>query len=387
MRTTAERLRSTETQELWPARGEVPQELAGTLLQAYPHPGLCSRRHPETAPLAVSGIRFRDGRVSWYLAGGTRRPCPFVGPVATLGDEVRLAALPAAVGTEHAAAAWPVRDPEGPYWHTVVTFADRPYADHLVVGDGGLYRSRRRFALDHAPLMHTVALTRRYVVLVDPPVTYHRAAALIGERSPYAWDQDRPARIGLLSRTGDEPAPRWFDIDPGYTFRAVNAYDDGDQVVVDLLWHDGNAGNAGRALPEPGPAPVVRWTLDLPTGAAWAHTLTAEARVAVTDPSAVGRAHRFVYGAAGSTITRHDLKTGHTAVHELGPGRRAGQPVPVHSEEGDWLLAFVEDVAHRGATALVLDAADVAAAPVAEVPLPAGVPVSTRATWIAGTRR
>ena len=365
---TVERLHGNDSSSL-PVQGTVPRELAGALLQAYPHPGLNSRRHGDSRPLAISGIRFRDGQVSWYLASeNDRPPCPFVGPVAAI--EARLAPL---ATSDAATAAWPVRDPGTGHWHTVVTAPDRGYAEHLVVRDGGAVVRSRRFPLDGAPLMHADAVTSRYVVVMDLPVTYRRAAAMVGVRSPYAWQSGRPARIGLLPRHGDGDL-RWFEVDPGYTFRTVNAYDEGDRVVVDVLWHEG--------APEPGPAPVVRWTLDLHTGTACARSLTGEVRVAVTDPATAGSRHRFVHTAAGSTIARHDLETGRVEVHDLGAGRRAGQPVLVPGRAGGgWVMAFVEDVAHRSTTVVVLDAFDVAGPPVAEIPLPVAVPTSSRATW------
>jgi carotenoid cleavage dioxygenase len=399
MITTVERIRATGRQESplsrgderLQTRGQVPHELAGTLLQASPHPGLGTRLHADSVPLAVTGIRFRDGQARWYRADPDRRPpCPFA-PMAALGEPVRLAGVPGSSTGARVTTAWPVRDPKEPYWHTVVTFADRRYAEHLVVRDDGSVVRSERIELDHAPLMHTVAVTEEHVVVLDLPVTYREAAALVGARSPYAWQAGRTARIGLLPRTGGGDAtPRWFEIDPGYTFRVVNAHDDhtdgGDRVVIDALWH---AGAPDRALPAPGPAPVVRWTLDLRTGAARSRELTGGLRVAVTDPAVAGRRHRFVFGTAGNTITRHDLETGHTAVHHLGAGRQAGQPVLVpsasggaHAEGAGYLVAFVEDAARRSTTAVVLDAGDLAARPVAEVALPAPVPASPRATWL-----
>ena len=56
---------------------------------------------------------------------------------------------------------------------------------------------------------------------------------------PYSWDPDYPARIGLLPRerrAADDV--RWFEIDPCFVFHTLNAYEDGDTVVVDVVRHD-----------------------------------------------------------------------------------------------------------------------------------------------------
>ena len=55
---------------------------------------------------------------------------------------------------------------------------------------------------------------------------------------PYSWDPDYPARLGLLPREGGSDDVRWFDIDPCFVFHTLNAYEDGDTVVVDVVRHD-----------------------------------------------------------------------------------------------------------------------------------------------------
>ena len=54
------------------------------------------------------------------------------------------------------------------------------------------------FALDGAPYMEAVAVTRRFLVVFDLPYVYSRTADLIGVRLPYTWREDRAARVGLL---------------------------------------------------------------------------------------------------------------------------------------------------------------------------------------------
>ena len=55
---------------------------------------------------------------------------------------------------------------------------------------------------------------------------------------PYSWDPDYPARLGLLPREGGPDDVRWFEIDPCFVFHTLNAYEDGDTVVVDVVRHD-----------------------------------------------------------------------------------------------------------------------------------------------------
>lgn len=56
-------------------------------------------------------------------------------------------------------------------------------------------------------------------------------------RFPYRWDLAYPARVGVMPRTGGVTDVRWFDVEPCYVFHPLNACDDGDRVVVDVVRH------------------------------------------------------------------------------------------------------------------------------------------------------
>lgn len=232
--------------------------------------------------------------------------------------------------------------------------------------------------------MHAVALTRRFVVVFDLPVVFSRAAALVGTRLPYRWRQDRPARIGLLPRDGSEP--RWFPIDPCYVFHSVNAYDDGDRVVVDAVWN-------ASAFTGPSGAPQVRrWTLDLATGAVAVRRPAQGPEVAVVDQRVSGRRHRYMFGSnggrdGGAALSCHDLAAGTVRTGLLGPGWRAGHPVfvpdPRRLGEGTgWIVVVARHVSRGDGELRVLDALDPAGPPHAVVRLPAGLPLGLRVAWL-----
>ena len=82
------------------------------------------------------------------------------------------------------------------------------------------------------------------------------------ETLPYSWDQDYPARLGLLPREGGSGDVRWFDIDPCFVFHTLNAYEDGDTVVVDVVRHDRMFATVLNG-PDEGPATLARFTIDL----------------------------------------------------------------------------------------------------------------------------
>jgi len=150
------------------------------------------------------------------------------------------------------------------------------------------------------------------------------------------------------------------------------------------------------------------------SSACWSTSLRARCLARLTLPypnatpgtlAAPGRRHRYVYAAAArepganspqQALVRVDTATGATAVWRPGPSWYVGEPVLVpkappgaatgpRSEEpaegAAWLLAMCYDAAARASCCAVLDAGDVAAGPVARLPLRAPLPHGLHGAW------
>jgi carotenoid cleavage dioxygenase-like enzyme len=88
-------------------------------------------------------------------------------------------------------------------------------------------------------------------------------------------------------------------------------------------------------------------------------------------------------------LRKHDLVTGLTQRHDVGPGRAAGEPVFVAtpsgtSEDDGWLLSVVYDAGRDASDVIIVDATSFAAAPVATIHLPRRVPFGFHGAWIPG---
>jgi carotenoid cleavage dioxygenase-like enzyme len=221
-------------------------------------------------------------------------------------------------------------------------------------GRAELYRGDCGLTAGPAPLEAT---TGRYRVVVELPVVPDRAAALLGSPDRVVWQPNRPTRIGLLPAGG---AAHWFDLDPCPITRIVNAYDDGDRVVVDAV-RDNR---------------VCRWELDPATGTARARWLTGPVGLTTVDD----QRNIFATGVTedGSVIvSRHDLSTWHTTERALGHDLQVS--APAYAPSG-WLLVLVADPVHRRATLLVLAAGDLAIRALVHVPV--AMPASDRVCWV-----
>ena len=117
-------------------------------------------------------------------------------------------------------------------------------------------------------------------------------------RFPYSWNPKYPARVGVMPRDGGNADVRWFDVEPCYVFHPMNAYDDGDTIVLDVVRHP-KMFDTEHLGPNEGPPTLDRWTVDLADGK------VRESRVddrgqefPRVDERLVGKRHRYGYAPA-----------------------------------------------------------------------------------------
>ncbi|HEV7761873.1 MAG TPA: carotenoid oxygenase family protein [Acidimicrobiales bacterium] len=289
----------------------------------------------------------------------------------------------------------------------------RPYLTYHRASPAGELQASTPLTLPAATMLHDFAVTATRAVFMDSPIVFAPGAAAAGG-SPWRWDDDHPARLGVLPRAGGGDADlRWFAIEPCHLSHAVNAYDEGhggaghggDRVVVTgtRLPREVRGGAPGGGLPT-----LHRWTLDLASGrvseTALDDTPSEYPRVA---DDRIGRPHRFAYttsfvlaaeperseiykydlatpaAGGGTTRTTHVLPAGHTCGEPVFVGRSPGAAAGSKAAEDDgFLLTFVHDRAEGTSYLVVLDATDVAAPPLAEVHLPVRVPAGFHGTWL-----
>ena len=279
-------------------------------------------------------------------------------------------------------------------------------------------------------MMHDFSLTEKYVMLYDLPVALdlgtvlrnRPARAIAGmltriaerhaapdfvvraimrgsERSgppsggmPYRWAPERQARVGVLSRDGSPADVRWFEVQPCYVFHPLNAYDDDDHIVLDVVRHASVFNSGRRIVPE---APSLdRWTVDLSTGKVTEERLDDTAQeFPRVDERQVGRRHRYGYavgysdGATGTpdAILKHDVTTRSAHTVAFGPGREPGEFVFVPSsadaaEDDGVAMGFVYNRSTDRSDLVLLDGQTMET--VATVHLPARVPHGFHGNWV-----
>jgi all-trans-8'-apo-beta-carotenal 15,15'-oxygenase len=260
-----------------------------------------------------------------------------------------------------------------------------------------------KIPLDFAPMVHDFALTPTKAVFVLHPISLPRipVGLMLGRKSfgdSLRWQPERGTVVLSVDRTTGER--RSYKTGPLLTFHTANAWDEDDDVVVDLCASEDDSVMkyfyevmAGRDFVPSQPF-LTRLTLRADGG-------VDRRRLSETPlefPRVAGRAlsqpHTRIYGATFHDEAAFlgapaavDPATGASSVAVMKAHQIAGEPVPVTkagatSDDDMWLLTLVLDVQARRSEVWVLDGADVAAPPVAVVRLPHIVPFGFHGNWV-----
>jgi carotenoid cleavage dioxygenase-like enzyme len=399
--------------------GTVPPELEGRLVRIGPNPMTPpdpATYHWFTGDGMVHGVRLRGGRAEWYRnrwvrgdevvnthvigvdgrtfalveAGG--RPVELTAELETVGSCTFDGTLDGSFSAHTHA------DPATGDLHAVTYHWSWDHLRHVVLGPDARVRREVRVPVADGPMVHDCAITGRYVVLFDLPVTFSMATAAEGARFPYRWNPEHPPRVGLLPIDGasDGSDVRWFEAPSCYVFHTLNAYDDpdGDAVVVDLVRHPRMFATRFDGPVEGSPV-LERWTLDLAGGAVKTEVLDDRPQeFPRIDERLTGRPHRYGYAAgltgdrlASGPALKHDLTAGETHAHEYGPGRVTLEPVFVPrpgatAEDEGWVMSYVYDATTDRSDVVILDAQDFTGDPVATIHLPVRVPFGFHGSWL-----
>ena len=296
--------------------------------------------------------------------------------------------------------AHPHRDPVTGEHHAIAYEAtDQAHVRHVVLDAGGKVVREVPIDVEHGPSIHDCAITNRFAIVLDLPVTLSMKAVIGGHRFPYRWNPSHKARVGLLPRDGGSDDMIWCDVEPCYVFHAANAFDtdDGrvilDVVAYDTMFDDGYDGpdTLGR---------FERWTIDPLARTVARHVVDASPQeFPRPDERRFGQPYRYAYTIAlpedgneqftGATkLYKHDLDAGSRQVHELGDSRTPGEFVfvpaaPDAGEDEGWMVGLVIDRTAETTDLVILDARDFEAAPVATIRIPHRIPPGFHGNWLA----
>jgi carotenoid cleavage dioxygenase-like enzyme len=253
-------------------------------------------------------------------------------------------------------------------------------------------------------ILHDCAITERYSILLDLPLGWDRAQLAEGKRR-IGFDRDTPSRFGILPRLGGAAEIRWFEHDPAYVYHTINAYEDGDEVVL-----------VGCRVADPIPKqrtdrPVARldfieltphlyrWRFNLKTGAVKGEQLDDQVtEFPRVDDRGQGRKLRYSYNPTIAPraelmfdgFVKYDLERGTSVRHSYPAGQygselvfapRPGAPGGDEGEDDGWLITFLTDAGADRSEAVIFDARNVEVGPICRIALPQRVPIGFHTCW------
>ncbi|MCA9772967.1 MAG: carotenoid oxygenase family protein [Myxococcales bacterium] len=106
-----------------------------------------------------------------------------------------------------------------------------PFMTYAVASADGRVTHTTPIDLPGPRLLHDVAITDRHTILCDFPMTWDAAAMRQGKRR-VVFHKEIPARFGVLPRHAAGSEVRWFEAESCYMYHTINAYEEGDEIVL-----------------------------------------------------------------------------------------------------------------------------------------------------------
>lgn len=404
--------------------GSIPPALNGRLLRNGPNPQTGWSDHWFLGNGMIHGVEFENGKANWYRNRYVRTTLwddPEANSVEALMDLHKSAANTHVIqhagkilALEEAHLPWEVSprlETLGPWDYngkltTPMTAHPKvcptsgellffaygimpPYLTYHRVNASGELVQTEAITVPGGTMMHDFNITENFVIWMDLPAVWDLSTAE-GGGLPIGWDESYGARLGVMPRNGGDSDVVWYDIDPCYVFHPLNAYEDGNTIVIDVCRKASVMNGEIDA-----PAKLTRWVIDRDAGTVNETQIDDRSSEfpRVCD-SLIGRKHRYGYMAGladqspyGERYIKYDLNDFSSTTVELGAGREGSEAVfvkdPAGSSEDDgWLMAYVYDKQSNRSEVLILDASTLSGEPVARVLLPARVPMGFHGSWI-----
>ncbi len=281
--------------------GSLPAELDGRYVRNGANPLTGVADHPFFGDGMVHGVRLRDGKAEWYRnryvqtpfianpdldildpavadgheglegqherdrprrqdlrarGGSPARTCSTASLSTRRPDRLRRSARQRRSRRTRRSARSPVncsRSGTPPSSPTSATTESRPTARMV---------QNEEITVNGPTMMHDFNITQHHVIFMDLPAVFDLEAAMRGEM-PIHWDDNYPSRLGVMPRNGTDADVRWYDINPCYVFHPMNAYEDGDKIVLDVARLDHIWRDSMMDFPNP---QFWRFTIDTTTG-------------------------------------------------------------------------------------------------------------------------
>ena len=287
--------------------------------------------------------------------------------------------------------------------------ATRDIAYCIADSRGDLVREQW-FEAPYCALMHDFVVTREHAIFPCFPITADLGR--LRDRGPHwVWTPGLGTHIGIMPRSGDVAAMRWFSAPACSAFHFVNAFTEGSRVHVDMSLTDVPVfpfirEDSGLAIPQHEvKGALERWTFDLasPLDRVQRRTLAPAGDLPrIADRNAMSDydvayyerydpaiAPPIITGAVGAgfnALSRLEVRTGRMTTLAMDPRTTLQEAVHIPSSRcgSEGYLAFVVDLHDENLSEVqIVDARELGREPIARIRIPLRLRSAVHGTWVA----
>ncbi len=283
-----------------------------------------------------------------------------------------------------------------------------PYMHYGVVGPDNRLKHYIPVPLPGPRLPHDMAFTEHYSIMADLPLFWDPELMAKGYHAA-RFHKDMPTRFAIVPRYGRTEDIRWFEAAPCFVLHWMNAYEEGDEIILDGYFQEDPAppalegfgpklGQMMAYLDEHSMKPKLhRWRFNLKDGTTQeAHLDDRIMEFGMFNQRYAGHKYRYVYSTVSQPgwflfngLVKHDLETGQSWTYELGENRYGSEApfaprVGAKDEDDGYLVSFITDLDADRSECVLIDAKDIEAGPVCRIILPHRISSGTHAVWANG---
>ncbi len=280
-----------------------------------------------------------------------------------------------------------------------------PFMHYGVVDKAGKLVHYVPVPLPGPRLPHDMAFSKNWSILNDFPIFWDEK--LLERDLHVVRRHDLPSRFALIPRHGTPDQIRWFEAAPTYVLHFLNAWEEGDEVILDGYFQENptpaaieNADGYGQLMAYVDEASfrprLHRWRFNLKTGTTTEQCLDERIlEFGSFNQAYAGKPYRYAYSTSTkpgwflfNSFVKHDLHTGDSWQVKLADGRYASEApfaprLNPTSEDDGYLVSFITDENSGTSECILIDCLDFAAGPVCRLQLPHKISSGTHAHWVA----
>lgn len=281
---------------------------------------------------------------------------------------------------------------------------EAPYMHYGVVGANGNLEHYIPIELPGPRLPHDMAFTKQYAILNDLPLFWDPEALVHGAHA-VRFFPELPSRFGIVPRRGASSEVKWFEAKPTFVLHWINAYEEGDEVILDGYTQDPRHGTRTSGLPESlSPfsmldmhaigAHAYRWRFNMRTGETKEGPLEdGISEFGMINPSIAGKPYEYTWAMTTKPgwflfdgLMRLNVQSGDVQRYQWPEGVFASESpmaprVGSRAEDDGYVITYVSNMNTDTSECQIFAADDITSGPICAIKLPQRICVGTHSYW------